>query len=153
MVPKSCWYSNVRSSVPREMWDRLRKLVYAEYDHKCGVCGAKGRLEAHEIWDYQMPEKIQKLVGMIALCPQCHQIKHYGLSEIRASKGELDLNKLIVHFCEVNDCDMNAFLAHKAESVKTWFNRSKIEWTLDITHLDKYQTKDKRSDKPQGRNN
>ncbi|MGG2319940.1 hypothetical protein, partial [Salmonella enterica] len=63
-----------------------------------------------------------------------------------ARKGDLDLNKLIVHFCKVNDCDMNAFLAHKAESVKNWSDRSKLQWTLDISYLDKYQEPKKQVD-------
>lgn len=29
MVPDGCWYSNLRSVLPKEAWDILRRMVYA----------------------------------------------------------------------------------------------------------------------------
>ena len=29
LVPDSCWYSNLRSQLPKEVWDRIRKKAYA----------------------------------------------------------------------------------------------------------------------------
>ena len=49
LVPDSCWYSNLRSQLPKEVWDRIRKKAYARAGGKCMLCGAPtARLEAHE---------------------------------------------------------------------------------------------------------
>ncbi|EQD31721.1 hypothetical protein B2A_13732, partial [mine drainage metagenome] len=52
LVPQTAWFTNVRSAVSRGDWDRLRKHVYVRAGNKCEVCGASGRLEAHERWEY-----------------------------------------------------------------------------------------------------
>ncbi len=30
LVPSTCWYTNVRSHVPKAVWDRLRRQVASE---------------------------------------------------------------------------------------------------------------------------
>ena len=42
LVPKTSWYSNVRSNVSRSQWDKLRKKCYLNADYKCEVCGDTG---------------------------------------------------------------------------------------------------------------
>jgi hypothetical protein len=68
LVPEPCWYSNMRKAMSTSQWDRLRHQVYAEYDHKCGVCGAHpDRLNCHERWAYDDRKHVQRLAGFIAL--------------------------------------------------------------------------------------
>jgi predicted restriction endonuclease len=43
----------------RKEWDKLRKEVYAEYGHRCGICGAQGRLNCHERWSYDDETHVQ----------------------------------------------------------------------------------------------
>src|SRR5690242_6509626 len=38
LVPQPCWYSNMRKAVTRSTWDTLRRQVYAQYHHRCGIC-------------------------------------------------------------------------------------------------------------------
>ena len=52
LVPHTSWYKNLRKMLPKSEWDKIRKGTYAEYGHKCGICGANGRLNCHEIWKY-----------------------------------------------------------------------------------------------------
>ncbi len=40
LVPTTSWYDNLRKVIPISEWDKLRKRVYAQYGHRCGVCGA-----------------------------------------------------------------------------------------------------------------
>jgi 5-methylcytosine-specific restriction endonuclease McrA len=68
----------------------LRKRTYRQANYRCQVCGGRGSkhpVECHEIWHYDDENKIQKLMGLIALCPSCHQVKHIGLAQIQG-KGE-----------------------------------------------------------------
>jgi len=76
LIPKTCHYSNVRTTVTIAEWDKIRNLSYAAANHKCEVCGDTGKkqgykhdVECHEIWDYDDVNHIQKLVGLISLCP------------------------------------------------------------------------------------
>ena len=72
----------------KTQWDRIRKQVYEDYNHKCGICGRDGRLEAHEIWEYDDTDFVQRLAGLIALCPLCHLVKHLGLPNTRGRDGK-----------------------------------------------------------------
>lgn len=54
LVPKTCWFSNVRDRVSRQDWDRIRSQVYEQADRRCEVCGGRGSrhpVECHEVWE------------------------------------------------------------------------------------------------------
>ena len=63
LVPETCWYSNLRDVLPRPIWDKLRRQVYALSGYRCGVCGAHGALNCHEVWRYDDTTHIQYLEG------------------------------------------------------------------------------------------
>ena len=52
LVPNTSWYNNLRKYIDIKDWDRIRKQTYANYEHRCGICGGEGRLNCHEILDY-----------------------------------------------------------------------------------------------------
>jgi 5-methylcytosine-specific restriction endonuclease McrA len=98
LIPKTSFYSNVRSEVTTNEWDVIRKKCYDEASDKCEICGEKGKdqnfnhnVECHEIWSFDVKERIQRLDGFIALCPTCHKSKHFGLSQI---KGDEDMDPI-----------------------------------------------------------
>jgi hypothetical protein len=63
---------------------------------------------------------MQKLKGFIALCNDCHMIKHIGFASIKASEGLLDMDKLIEYFMKVNGVDRKTFNEHHKEAFKVW---------------------------------
>ena len=86
LVPQTCWFSNVRDHVSKATWDLLRKRTYKQANYRCSVCGGRGPkwpVECHEIWHYDDQKKVQKLLGLTALCPSCHEVKHIGLAGVR----------------------------------------------------------------------
>ena len=107
-------------------------VCYANYGYKCGICGAEGRLNCHEIWEYDDKKHIQKLSGFVALCDMCHHVKHIGLAGILASKGKLDYEKVVEHFMKVNNCDRDAFEKHREKAFEHWRKRSSHEWQVDL---------------------
>lgn len=133
LVPSTVWYSNLRAKVPKKEWDKIRKQSYSDANYKCAICGAGGRLNCHEIWEYDDKKHIQKLKGFIALCDNCHMIKHFGFAGIQALKGLLDMEKLIEHFMKVNNVDRKTFDEHNAKSADVWRERSKHEWKTDLS--------------------
>jgi 5-methylcytosine-specific restriction endonuclease McrA len=42
LVPKTCWWSNLRSLTDRATWDRIRRPVYRKAEYHCEICGASG---------------------------------------------------------------------------------------------------------------
>lgn len=136
LVPQTCWFSNVRSILTKKQWDIVKSQVAnAAYDmcQICGGIGPKHPVECHEIWTYDDAKQIQKLTGMIALCPDCHRVKHIGLAQIRG-KGE----QAIKHFMKVNKLSQKQTEKAIQEAFNIWAKRSDMEWTLDISHLKEY---------------
>lgn len=132
LVPATSWYDNLRKVIPQPEWDKLRKRVYAEYGNRCGVCGAEGRLNCHEIWKYDDHNHEQKLLGFIALCDLCHHVKHIGLAGILAFEGKLDYEKVVEHFMKVNGCDRKTFERHRDKAFGQWEKRSQHNWKVDL---------------------
>ena len=134
LVPRTCWYSNVRSCVSTKDWNTLRKESYALADNKCEICNGVGRkhpVECHEVWEYDDKNKVQKLIRLISLCPSCHKVKHPGLAQ---QKGQLEL--VIKQFSKVNDCSRKTALKEIAKSFDLWRERSSFEWKIDMSFLD-----------------
>lgn len=141
LVPQSCWYSNVRSNVTKQEWDFIRRKCYAKAEHKCEVCGDTGKnqgiahaVECHEIWQYLSATKTQKLVGMVALCPRCHKVKHPGLAQIR---GETEI--VVKQLMKVNSMSRMDALAYIEDAFREWRQRNESKWTLDISMLNDYK--------------
>jgi hypothetical protein len=138
LVPGSAWYSNLRRRLPRTEWDRVRKQTYAASGYKCGVCGAEGKLNCHEIWEYDDQAHTQKLAGFIALCDLCHHVKHLGLAGILAQQGQLDYERVVKHFMAVNGCDRKMFEEVKSQAFRQWQERSRYQWTLDLGEYERF---------------
>ena len=132
LVPYTSWFDNLRAVLPRSVWDKLRKRTYAEYGHRCGICVAEGRLNCHEIWEYDDKNHVQKLVGFIALCDLCHHVKHIGLAGIMAREGKLDYETVVEHFMKVNCCDRKTFEKYMKKVFNQWKERSKSEWSVEL---------------------
>jgi len=133
LVPKTSWYSNVRSEVSDREWDAIRKAVYRRADYKCEVCGDTGDehpVECHEVWHYDDENHTQRLKRMIALCPDCHQVKHIGYASTQG-KG----HEAAEHLAKVNDWTLFEAMEYIQDSLEQWRERSQHEWTLDTSIL------------------
>ncbi|HEX2032690.1 MAG TPA: hypothetical protein VHS99_00765 [Chloroflexota bacterium] len=133
LVPATSWYENVRQVLPREAWDRLRRAVYARHRYRCAICGARGRMNCHEVWEYDDERHVQRLAGFTALCDLCHHVKHLGLAQLMAGRGELDYEAVVRHFMRVNRCDRATFEAHRREVFAQWEARSAHQWHVDFS--------------------
>ena len=134
LVPKTSWFSNLRSELSKSDWDKLRKRVYEKAGHKCEVCGGKGKkwpLECHEIWEYDDENKIQTLSGLIALCPKCHEVKHIGLAQIKG-RGHAALK----HLSKVNGWSESDASLYIEAQFETWSGRSQFDWEINLKWLE-----------------
>jgi hypothetical protein len=136
LVPSSAWQNNLRGLLKKEMWEDLRKNVYKKFNYRCVICNIPTqRLHAHEVWEYDDKNHIQKLKDIIALCSRCHAVKHIGFAGIQASKGELNYEGLVKHFMKVNGCDRVVFDKHLKMAYIKFEERSKYEWSLDFSEF------------------
>jgi hypothetical protein len=137
LIPTTCHFSNVRTTVTAAEWDKIRFLSYEAAKNKCQICGSTGKLqgykhnvECHEIWDYDDENHVQTLVGLISLCPTCHQVKHIGRS-IAIGKQQVCLQQL----SRVNNWTQEEVHQHVLASFELHKERSKHQWKLDLSLL------------------
>jgi len=137
LVPASCWFSNVRSSVPLSVWEVLKKQTSKLTRHRCEICAGRGRrwpVECHEVWLYDDRTHTQTLVRLIALCPMCHKVKHIGLASVN---GEFE--EVRTHLMKVNQWPQQSTAeAYIARAFEIFEERSRHEWTLDISYLKQF---------------
>lgn len=137
LVPATAWGNNLRACMTSAQWNRIRKNQYRLANHQCEICGQKGTsqgydwpVECHEVWHYDDVKHIQTLVRLIALCPFCHAVKHFGLTEMRGRKKQAT-----DHLAEVNSWTAKQTAAHIANAMVVWQERSKYVWGLDLSYL------------------
>lgn len=136
LVPQTCWYSNVRSQVSSSDWEKLKRSTFQQANYRCQVCGDRGSkhpVECHEIWHYDDRQHVQKLAGLIALCPACHECKHMGFANVRG-RGDI----ATAHLAKVNGWTMEQTMVYVQECFRVWQERSQHEWKLDISYLEKF---------------
>ena len=133
LIPEGAWGSNLRKRLPKKDWDTLRHDCYERANYHCIICGdKKDNLDAHEVWDFNIPTKTQTLVDIIALCKSCHLVKHIKHAE---AEGKLDIAKR--HFYKINKCDTDTFAQHYIETKDLFEKRNKVDkWELKAPQIE-----------------
>ena len=134
LVPSGQWEDNLRSHLSPAKWNALRTCCYQRALHRCEVCngvGHKHPVECHEIWDYNDETRVQKLLGLIALCPQCHQVKHIGLAAIKGKFAQA-----IGQLMKVNSWPLDLAEAYAIRQFEIHQIRSTFAWSIDLSWLD-----------------
>ncbi len=138
MIPAPCWHINLRSLLPKNEWDRIRRECYEASGYRCQVCGQRGRdwpVECNEQWQFQDDKNdagtgIQKLLRVTALCPSCHKIKHLGRTEIEGL-----LEETLSHLARINGWSADRCEDHASEAFEVWEQRCEKEWRFDLSIL------------------
>lgn len=136
LVPATAWGANLRAVLSRSDWDNLRRKVAMLAGNLCEICGRRGlrhAVECHEVWDYNDKTHVQRLVRLIALCPACHQVKHFGATSMRGQT-----RAALAHLAKVNHWSYRDAEDHVACALDVWRRRSAHEWTLDLASLRAY---------------
>jgi hypothetical protein len=102
----------------------------------CQDCREKiNPIEAHEIWEYTITGNtgLQKLIGLICLCPTCHDVKHWGRSGLVYSAERMQ--ELTEHICRINDWKASDLRRYLAQLQIEWDYRNTLEWTQDLSFM------------------
>ena len=135
LIPETSFFKNVRSHVTQREWDKIRESVFKAAGHRCEICNGQGKkhpVECHEIWEYN--NNIQKLIGLIALCPSCHLVKHFGLAQVLGKS-----KTAYKHLKKVNKWDDQTTDLHIQNAFSLWEERNLVKWELDLTYLENYE--------------
>lgn len=133
LVPYKMHYKNVRAVLSENDWRTLAKTIYKESSYKCDICGARERLECHEVWKFNDRKLVQSLIGLTTLCSDCHRVKHIGLAR---KMGYFE--DTLEHMCKVNQVSRRY-----AKKVIEW-NEKEVakrnkDYSLDLRFLNKYR--------------
>lgn len=135
MVPE-CWFTNVRSCVTQQGWERPRRMITRRAGHRCEICGAaedrtqQRWLEAHERWAYDEHTGTQTLRRLICVCSPCHLSTHFGYANVTGRTGPA-----LAHLREVTVMTQGEAWAHVEAAGDLWTARSRRTWTLDLSIL------------------
>ena len=133
LVPKTAWFTHLRSELSTSQWNLIRRTTYRKSNYRCEICngvGPRWPVECHEIWHYDDNNYIQKLVGTIALCPDCHMVKHIGFAQIRGL-----LSNAIVHLQKTNKWNLSTAESYIKSAFNVWNKRSNHIWKMDTVWL------------------
>ena len=136
MVPRSCWFTNVRTCVSTRDWERLRRMILARAGQQCEACGAgedrsvRRWLEAHERWAYDEPTGTQTLRRLICLCSACHLVTHFGHANVTGRTYEA-----LMHLRAATGWSEERAWAHIDAAGDLWQKRSTRVWRLDLSML------------------
>ena len=131
LVPISTWNINLSKLCPPTEWKKLRTTCYESAKKVCEICGGVGTrhaVEAHEIWEFDEINNIQRLSRLIALCPACHEVKHFGRASALGNR-----KRALEHLKKVNAWNDLEAKKHIKESMEKWIERSSKEWTVDVS--------------------
>ena len=136
LIPRTCWFTNVRSCVAQRDWERLRRVIVERAESKCEVCGAtrdasiKRWLEVHERWAYDEFTATQPLKRLICLCTDCHQTTHFGFAQVQGRD-----ERALRHLMDVTGIDRHDAEVRVQRAFAVWENRNRTTWTLDLSML------------------
>jgi hypothetical protein len=136
LVPSSCWFTNVRSCVSQQDWERLRRMIVSRASQRCEICRrpadrTAGRwLEAHERWAYDTAARVQSLRRLICVCTDCHEVTHYGLATIKGRDSQA-----LSHLCAVAGISRQEAELHVEAAFEVWHTRSLTSWDLNLSML------------------
>lgn len=122
--------------MPKSAWEKLKRSHFKATNYRCEICGGYGPdhpVELHEVWQYEPFSLIQRLTGLVVLCPACHEVKHIGLAMVKGTYA-----RAIRHLAKVNGWSENDAQEYTQVALELWAARSQKEWTLDLSLLERF---------------
>lgn len=132
MVPQPLWGMNLRALLAADDWKRIAKDARDRSGSRCRICGGRGPqwpVEADEGWAYDDRSRTQTLKGVIALCPDCHAVRHWGRT---LTQGHGD--RALTWMARINGWTAAQAQNCVAAAMQQWQDRSRFDdWRCDIS--------------------
>lgn len=151
LVPLLAWGRNVRAVVAGDTWEALRwHLGAAQFRPRflsidlprrpyrdrlmCAYCGAEQpSLDLHELWHYDDEIKVQRLIGLEAICSKCHLSTHMGYANKMGRTQEALANLAVV-----NGWTAQRAKDHYDEAFALWKARAATQYALDVSYFARF---------------
>ena len=143
LIPTTLHGKNPRTAMGKAMWERQRKQVCEAAANRCEIRGGVGKhhpVDIHERYEHDETSRppCQRIVGLIALCPDCHAVKHLARTQLVArEQGDPTIyENALRHLARVNEWDAQHMRDYLAE-VPSEFRRHEAlgAWTQDFSPL------------------
>ncbi|WP_414041584.1 hypothetical protein ACJU26_05865 [Acidithiobacillus sp. M4-SHS-6] len=135
LIPKSSHGSSLCNLLTAKDWSAIRKPLIEKVNHVCQSCGRhqKRYLEAHELWEYHLPEfgnqGIQRLKGIVILCKDCHAMFHLAFAHIQGHYEKTMQRLMALHRWDTEAA--SRFL----DNLNDRYDRySTFAWSLDLSN-------------------
>lgn len=130
-LPTNTWGYSLANKLPKDKWDEIRYACYRNADWQCEICGNRdSQLHAHEQWRFDERRRIQYLERVICFCELCHNVKHFGRSQLVYPKHYIE--ELIQHWCKVNNSDERHFNSHFVQVMEKHRRRASRFYTVVV---------------------
>jgi hypothetical protein len=136
LVPKQAWGRNLWTVLWPRDWNRLRKRTSESAHRRCEICGgvgAKWPVACHERWEFEEWSCTQYLIGLIALCPACHDVKHIGRAIAGGRRAETT-----AHLCAVNRWSRKRAGRYLKLAFAVGELRNRERWYVDLSWLKQF---------------
>ena len=136
LVPATSWFTNARSHISVNDWQRLRRAVLTRAGFRCELCGNTAVaaeqlwLEAHERWRFNPQTGTQTLTRVLCICSLCHLATHFGYA--RTSGCE---RAAFRHLRHVTGMGVEDAHHHILEAEELWLMRNHTQWTVNLDLL------------------
>jgi hypothetical protein len=87
-------------------------------------------VDCYERWEYDDSTRVQRLVGLTALCPGCHRVNHLGRSYITGDAGAA-----LARLARINGWTAAQAMVYVDLVFELWSLRSDCDWQLDLSCL------------------
>lgn len=79
---------------------------------------------------YDADARVQHLLRMVALCPACHGVKHYGRTAATGYESDA-----LGQLCRVNRWSRRRALRYVDQALTEWQKLCEIKWKVDLSVL------------------
>ncbi len=82
-----------REELYSKNWDNIRKIVYTRDNHRCVMCGKKGKVHAHHIVPVRVSHD-NSLSNLVTVCEKCHRkLETVGFTILEAGGSRTDVKR------------------------------------------------------------
>ncbi len=111
-----------------QRWHQIKSREFDRASYKCEFCGADGRLDCNERWDYDDANRRQRLVGYAVVCPECNLVLHIDRA---IQRGGIEV--AVDRFTRVTGLTEEDLREATSDALRKWRERSQYEWTVDVS--------------------
>ena len=126
-IPKPLHGISPRNILGIVQWDDIREEVINRQHGECLACGAKERIEVHEVYEINYTIGEIKFTEYVGLCSSCHSFIHHGLL-----RSNYLIGKITIDLYESTMMHGFSILANAGLEPNVM---AKLEWTYHTSSL------------------